>query len=133
MSSLTICDPAPSLPRVYEPFDLLLTYPHGPFDLGVAVTESTILSGTDRMSLGTHTGTHVDAPRHVLRGSVEAPGAAHRLLHAWKVLHCASINLAPCSAQVGLGSGPSTGESGTTPHRFSAALRTKKEAPRSLY
>jgi kynurenine formamidase len=56
--------PAP----VSEAFELVLNYPHAPFDPKTGLRGDTIVSGTDRVSLGTHTGTHVDARQHVRRG-----------------------------------------------------------------
>lgn len=56
--------PAP----VSQPFELDLSYPHAPFDSTAPIDDDTILSGTDRVWMGTHTGTHVDAPFHVSRG-----------------------------------------------------------------
>jgi len=53
---------------VSRPFELELTHPHAPFDDRTPVSAETILSGTDCMTVGTHTGTHVDAPYHVSRG-----------------------------------------------------------------
>lgn len=72
---------------VSQPFELTLTHPHAPFDDHTPVAADTILSGTDCVTVGSHTGTHVDAPYHVSRGraalgerSMPAPVVARGVL-----------------------------------------------------